>query len=273
MRFLDKVERRLGWLAIPNLIMYIVAGRGIAYMLAMSNPAYPAYLILDPEAVRRGEVWRLVTYLFTPPGGGLFFALIELYFTYLVGKALETVWGAFHFTLYYLVGTIAIALVALFITNSYATPSYLNLSLFLAFATIFPDFTVLLFFILPVKVKYLGLIAAAWLSYVFWMSGFSEKIAITVAFSNYLLFFWPEIILLARRNLSMLTGGRAGRARITVIPMPQPKSIHKCVACGMTEREDPQMDFRVCSCEKCGPDGKEYCMPHLEEHRKETAEA
>ena len=270
MRFLDRIERHFRWIAIPNLIMYIVAGRALAYVLAMANPAYPAYLIMDPEAVRRGEVWRLVTYLFTPPGGGLFFALIELYFTYLIGRALEAIWGAFHFTLYYLVGAIAIALVSLFITNSYATPSYLNLSLFLAFATLFPDFSVLLFFILPIKVKYLGLIAAGYLTFLFWMSGFASKIAITVAFSNYLLFFWPEIIALGRRNLSMLT--RAGKPRITILPILRPHSIHKCTVCGKTEHDDPEIEFRICACEKCG-EGKEYCMPHLREHRGQESEA
>lgn len=266
--WLNGLERKFGRLGVPRLITYVVAGRGLAYLLGMGDPAFPAYLVLDPDAVRRGEAWRIATYVFTPPGGGLFFALIELYFTYLIGDALEAAWGAFRFTLYYLIGALATAAVAFLVTGSPVTPTYLNLSLFLAFATLFPEFTVLLFFILPVKVKYLGWITAGYLTIDFWTTSLTGKAAIFVALGNYLLFFAPQIREWVSGRFhrtgsdlrNALAGERPGGARAS-------RTVHRCAACGRTERDDPALEFRVCTCDECGG-GTEYCMEHLAAHRK-----
>src|SRR5690242_4748602 len=172
MRWLDRLERRFGRFGIPNLIVYIVAGRGLALILSLSRPEFPGFLTLDPAAVRHGEVWRLVTYLFIPPVmtaglfGGVFGALIQLYFTWMIGRILEAAWGEFRFTLYYALGGIATAGAAAILAAP-ATPEFLDLTMFLAFATAFPDFTVLLFFIIPVRMMWLGWLAAAWLGWTF----------------------------------------------------------------------------------------------------------
>lgn len=266
------LERRFPRLGIPHLIAYIVGGRLVALLLTMARPEYPRFLVLDPDAVRQGEVWRLVTYLFLPPElvsgifGGLFGALLQLYFTWLVGQALEQAWGEVRFTIYYALGGVATAAVAVALGMP-ATPDYLDLSLFLAFATMFPDFTVLLFFIIPVRMKWLGWFAFAGLAWTFlFRSGLAGRIAILVAFSNYLLFFWPLLAGLARRA--------PGRARgRPVQPSAAPAGpVHRCTTCGRTERDDPGLEFRWCACARCG-EGLEYCMEHLGAHQGRPADA
>ena len=259
MRWLDRLEQRFGRLGIPNLIFSITAGRALAYVIALRFPAYVDHLVLYPAAVWRGEVWRLATFLFTPPMGGLLVAIVELYFTFLVGSILERYWGDFKFTFYYLFGAVATALVSL-ILRVPLTPSFLNVSLFLAFATLFPDFTVLLFFIIPVKVKYLGWFSAGLMAWAFWASGLSGRMAILAAFGNYLIFFSPGLIDWVRR--------RKPASPASPLPLPEwptAPPTHLCAECGATEHANPDLEFRWCSCPKCG-DGREFCMPHLRGH-------
>ena len=279
MSWLDRLERRFGRLGIPDLITYVIAGRAIAFVVALAHPEYPAFLILDPDAVGRGEVWRLVTYLLTPPQllpgffGGWRGVLLQLYFTWIVGRALEGAWGAFRFTLYYAIGGGATAVAALLINGSPATPDFLDLSLFLAFATVFPEMPILLFLILPVKVKWLGWLSAAGLAWSFLVSGMANRLAILVAFSNYLLFFSAEIMGwmgLRRRDGVPVPFPRATASAIPGVSVPA-SPIHRCASCGRTERDDVSLEFRWCACERCGPDGKEWCMDHLKTHRGDPA--
>lgn len=262
MKLLDALERRFGRLGIPNLILYIVAGRGIAFVLSLSNPGYPSILLLHPERVFAGEVWRVATFVLTPPAllsgffGGPLGALLQLYFTWLIGRALEEAWGSFRFTLFYGLGSLLTALAALFLSPWIATPEFVDLSLFLAFATVFPEFTVLLFFILPVKVKWLGWLSAAGLGLTFLGAPGAIRTAILAALANYLVFFAPAIRL------------RGAQPPGAGFPSAPAGPIHRCAACGKTEREDRELDFRWCMCPRCSPDGKEFCRPHLEEHLK-----
>ncbi len=279
MNWLDRLERRFPRFGIANLVTYIVAGRFLALLLSLARPEYPQFLVLDPWAVRRGEVWRLASYLFLPPEissgffGGVFGALIQLYFTWLIGRTLENTWGAFRFTLYYAIGGVGTALVAVALGTP-ATPDYLDLSLFLAFATVFPDFTVLLFFILPVRMKWLGWLSAVGLLWTFtFRSGLSGRIAILVAFSNYLAFFWPVLIgwfaTAGRRPVAVRSVHDTG-------PAPAPAvaagPVHRCTSCGRTERDDTRLEFRWCKCGRCG-EGLEYCMDHLASHQGKPANA
>jgi len=269
MDVLNRLERRYGRFGIPNLIAYVVGGRAIAFVLAIAHPEYPAFLILDPWAVRHGELWRLVTWIFTPPSllpgffGGPLGAVIQLYFTWWIGRTLEESWGAFRFTLYYLTGAAATAVVALAILPVPATPDYLDVSLFLAFATVFPEVTILLFLVLPVKVKWLGWLSAAGLGWDFLWRGWYGRIAILVAFSNYLLFFWPEIA-----RWTDWRGPSGGRWRVKPPSATTGAPVHRCAKCSRTERDGPGLEFRWCACDRCGPEGREWCMDHLREHRE-----
>jgi membrane associated rhomboid family serine protease len=270
------MERRFGRYGIPNLIMYIVAGRGLAYLLSLKNPDFPNYLVLDPVAVRHGEVWRLFTYVFLPPQSasavftGPLMAIFALYVTFLLGRALEDIWGSFKFTLYYLIGVVATSLVAFLVSRAPVSPYYIDLSLLLAFATVFPEFTFLLFFIIPFKAKWMGWLTGAIQVVAFAFAGLSGKLAIAVSLSNYLLFFWPEV--------SSWVGRLSGKHRQAVIPgaglagawraslaTGSPPPVHRCSVCRKTERDNPELEFRICACPECG-DGREFCMEHLKEH-------
>ena len=159
MRWYDKLERKLGRFAIPNLMLYIVFLNLAVFIITyLTDLNLYFFLILDPASVMNGEIWRLFTYIFIPPETShpLFMGFV-LYLYYLIGNSLEHEWGTFKFNLFYFLGMLGTTLCA-FITGLPVTPHYINLSLFLAFAKIYPDFELLLFFFLPVKVKYLAII-------------------------------------------------------------------------------------------------------------------
>ena len=169
MKLMDKLERKLGRFAIRNLMLYIILGNIAVYLMCMFNSDLVLYLILDPAMVWKGQVWRLVTFLFIPPSVSFtqfFLVAISLYFYYFIGRMLENRWGAFRFNVFYLIGVICTIAMSL-IFNVTGWNSYLNESLFLAFATLFPEMQVLLFFFIPIKVKWMGILTGALLIFQF----------------------------------------------------------------------------------------------------------
>lgn len=197
MDWIDRLERKCRWLKIPHLMLYIVIGNGIVYffdLLFVSRGLLPFsyFLAFSPSLILQGQVWRVITFVFLPPGGTLFLLVIALYFYYFVGTGLESVWGSGRFTIYYLLGIIG-SIIAGCITG-WATAAYLNLSLFFAFAYVFPDMQVLLFFVIPIKMKYLGYINAAYFLYVLIVSPLSSKLAALMAILNFFIFFGPSLI-------------------------------------------------------------------------------
>jgi len=178
---------------------YIVILNAVVYVMEMLFPQSNLYtkLALDPAMVVRGEVWRLITFLFLPPSASPIFIVFTLYFYYLVGSNLENQWGSFRFNLYYLIGVIC-TIAASFISygiSGYGTvgPEHLNLSLFLAFAYLFPYFEVLLFFFIPIKVKYL-----AWANWIFIVisliiNPLPVKLAAIASVVNYFIFFGTDL--------------------------------------------------------------------------------
>src|SRR5258707_380862 len=155
-RLLARLDRRIGRYAIPNLMTYIVVGMGILWLLSTSRPEALDRLELDPYALRRGELWRLPTFVLIPPPSSPVLLMVNLFFMWWVGSSLEQHWGAFKFNVYYFTG-VAGALVAAFMTGA-ASNFWLNdVALLFAFATLFPDVEILVFFILPLKVKWIGL--------------------------------------------------------------------------------------------------------------------
>ncbi len=265
MHWLTRLERRYPDAGIPDLITYVVAVRFLTFMVAQANPAYPAFLAMDPDAVRAGEVWRLVTFIFLPSSGSVFWLLFELLWTRMLGQMLEATWGTFRFTVFYAIGTIMTSAAALFITGETAYPTFLDLSQFLAVATLAPNMVIRVFFILPVEIKWLGLLAALGLGVLFFQPGMTVKALITASLLNYLLFLWSEVVQLPGRFA-------AGIRRRPVSGNWAPPSLkeprHRCVICGTSERDDRDLEFRWCSCPRCKPDGREFCRPHLEEHLK-----
>jgi len=191
----------MGWLAIINLPIYIVSGQALVYLWTMVNPSALNHLILNPYAVlQRGEYWRLFTTLFVGPVGNTTFNFVTnpiitvfyLYLLYIYGEALEHEWGSFGFTLFYLVGaigTMAATFLGAYAAGTYGPGAfYLNLTIFLAFAALNPDFIIQLFFIFPIKIKWLGLFIWVGLVYEFLTSSFVNRVAILAAVGNYFLF-------------------------------------------------------------------------------------
>lgn len=191
--FLDKLDRKFGRYALKNLMTVIVIGTGIVWLLSMlvysrTGVNIAAWLYFDKAAILKGEVWRVISFVFVPETYNPFTFALSLYFYWLIGNSLENTWGSFKFDLFYLCGVVG-AIVSGFITG-YATVDYLHLSLFLAFALLYPDHQLLLFFFLPIKVKWLAIIDLVGLVLLFIFSPWVERIALLVALFNVALFFF-----------------------------------------------------------------------------------
>jgi len=260
-RWLAKFERRFGRYAPKGLTLWIVGLNGLAYLLLYARPDLRWELDLDPAAVARGEVWRVVTFLFLPwqSGGGLGILLtaIALWFLYTVGSALEAQWGSFRFDVYYLLGAIG-TLAASFLVGS-LTNEYVNLSLLLAFATEFPDYEILFMFVLPLKMKWVGLLSAAGVIWALAVGNMHTRAGVLVAMANYLLFFGPELASRLRR---------IPKPSARVSPFgPQPRRVRVCARCGRSSSDDPSLEFRLCDCaERCHGKLTEYCIDHARAH-------
>mgnify|MGYP000862497088 CR=1 FL=1 len=194
MRFLDKLERKFGRYAVKNLMTYIVIGNLavfiLEYLMPSLNISYKLALI--PYYISKGQLWRLVTYIFIPPQSSIIFIFFALYFYYIIGNTLESLWGSFRLNVYYLVGMIGTT-IAGYLTG-YSDSTHLNLSLFLAFAYLFPDHEILLFFILPVKIKYIAWLNWAFIAFRVIFGSLGQKIVAIVSVLNFLLFFGQDII-------------------------------------------------------------------------------
>jgi hypothetical protein len=259
-RLLARLERRLGRHAIPNLITYIVGGMALVWVLAALRPEFIGRLDLDMRAVRHGEVWRLITFLFIPPPSQPIWLLINLYFTWWVGSGLEDKWGAFKFNAYYFVGVVSTVIAAL--VAGPTTNTWLDASLFLAFATVFPDVTILLFFVLPIRVKWLGILAALGMAYAAATGDGSVRAPIVAALVNYVLFFGEHWVG-ASKGRVLQARQQTRRAEFSSAPPPT-FGQRTCAICGA--REVDGADIRVCSCDKCGGSQRTLCLEHARTH-------
>lgn len=188
---LYRLEYKYGRYAIHNLMIYICTTMLAVYFLQyMLGLPIVQNIMLVRAGLFRGQIWRLITFVFVPPGSSPFWLLISLYFYYTIGSALEQHWGAFKFNMYYLSGILFAIVAALF--TGFGDVQYLNLSLFLAFAQLFPDTEFMLFFILPVKAKYLAWLDWALFGFQFLFGGISTKVTVLFAVGNFLLFFGRE---------------------------------------------------------------------------------
>ncbi|MBE6611811.1 MAG: hypothetical protein E7632_04915 [Ruminococcaceae bacterium] len=194
---LDKLEKKCGWLAIRNLMLILVGAMAIVFimdrmLMPMTGVSLAYTLNFDRAAILSGQVWRIFTFLFLPPEYNLLFLVILLYLYYLIGTTLENQWGAFGFTVYYLLGVVG-AIISGFITG-YATNEYLNLSLMFAFAMLNPNFELLLFFFIPVKMKWLALIDAVGFVLLFVLESWAGRLSLIFAVINVFIFFTPHFI-------------------------------------------------------------------------------
>ena len=252
MNVLDKLERRFGFIAIPGLIRIVVAFNALVFLLVYLNPDFKFVLDLNPSRIMQGQVWRLFTYIFLPQTFSPWWIIFVLWFLWFIGEGLEQAWGAFRLTLYFFVGMIGTTVAAFFFGSNFSN-SMLTAGLFFAFATFYPNEVIYIFFILPVKVKWVACAMAAFLLYGFVVSSNSYRAALLVALSNYVIFFGPGFVGQVRQRHEAT--GR--RRRFAESARTETEPLHRCAVCGATESSDPSLDFRVAS------DGEEYCLSHL----------
>ena len=262
------------------------------------NPGFFTYLYLNPyEIIHHFQIWRLLTWLIVPPDSFDFWTLLMLYFYYSIGTSLERTWGTYRYNVYIFSGILFTAVGAFILygvssllgvqslglwttVNGYITyPTmfstyYVNMSIFLAYAATFPDYEVLLFFILPIKVKFLGIIYGAMLVYQF-IVGYGTSSAlfyynlgirfvITAYLLNFVVFFFTSRRMV-RRGPIRITRQQAAKQQSFRHEAKKSGSItrHKCAVCGRTDETNPELEFRFCS--KCNGN-YEYCQDHLFTH-------
>ena len=271
MHWINALERRLGHLAIPGLLRIVVAFNLLTYLLiklqpaTASHPGFASYLELRSDLILSGQIWRLFTYAFIPPviiGSAFEYIFIFMYlnFLWLVGESLEQAWGSFRLNAYYLLGIVGTTLAALLFGALQVTGTYLNLTLLFAFATLFPDYPVLFMFVIPIKVKWVALLSAGYMLISLLAATASEKVAITISLTNYIIFFGPLWYRHMRER-----GRHAERQQQFQMAQhtEEDETLHQCKVCGRTEASSPELEFRVAS------DGEEYCEDHLPSRQRE----
>lgn len=289
MRFLRKLERKIGKYAIPNLSLYLVIGYVFGYALMIVNANLADWLTLNPYLILHGQVWRIFTWIILPPSGLSIWTIIMLFFYYSVGTSLERTWGTFFYNVYIFMGII-LTLIGSFILMglSYVpalelnawriglgdseyflrlaysfTSYYVNMSIMLAFAATFPDAMVYLMGIIPLKMKWLGVAYGVMLVVEFLQSDIIGKVVIGTSLLNFVVFF-----MLTRRGLGMRVSPKQVKRRHDYnreIKKARPVSVakHKCAICGRNSEDNPETEFRFCS--KCNGN-YEYCQEHLFTH-------
>lgn len=305
---INKLERKIGRYAIPRLPLYMIICYAVGYMMQMVNGNVIYALSLNPYAIMHGQVWRLFTWVLIPPSeGNVFFLLITLYFYYSLGTTLERMWGSFHFNFYIFSGMLYTVIAAfliygyfvifypgLMVTDASATMGYnsffagisvvlfstyyINMSIFLAFAAMFPNVQVMLFFVLPIKVKVLGIIYVLLMIYgalqYYIMYGSSglvftiiQLIVIFASLLNFILFFaMTRSTIGVKRQARTAAQKKAAeeyKRRVNSMRPSSRVSKHKCAVCERTSDTNPELEFRFCS--KCSGN-YEYCQDHLFRH-------
>lgn len=198
---LRRLEKKYGKYAVKGLMLYIVGTMLLLYMaqivtvLMNIKGSILSFLNFDRSLILHGQVWRLITFIFIPPDVSPIFVAFELYFCWLFGTTLENRWGSFRFNVYYLIGTVG-AIIGGLITGT-ASNSFLNMSLLIAFAMVCPDYRILLFFFIPIKMKWIALADAAFLILMLIFGSFGTRIMIVLSFANLLLFFGRDMYLYA----------------------------------------------------------------------------
>jgi len=268
MKLINKLERSLGRFAIPHLISYVIGAYAIGLVLYYVAPQFLAYLTLEPYYIFKGQVWRLLSWIFIPSETSIL-SLIMLVFYYQIGKQLELYWGTFRFNLYMWEGVLFtdIGAIILYMIVGNGLPlswffstHYINLSLFLAFAVCFPNMEILLYFIIPVKMKWLAVVYALITFYECLALGWIARTAIIASVLNFIIFY------LSTKDYRQYAPHEVRRKRQFRQQMHQSeqRTKHKCAVCGRTEKDGDDLQFRFCS--KC--DGNhEYCQDHLFTHQ------
>ena len=268
---------------IPNLMMYISLGCALVYLMTQisQNALLYSLLVFDRGAILQGQVWRLITYPLTFYNSNLLLMAVALFCYYSLGRAMENIWGTLRFNLFYFCGIVMMDIWCM-IFGGRADVTYLNLSLFLSYATMFPDSQFLLFFIIPIKAWIFALVDLLLVVYSLLADPFPYNFFSVISLANYFLFFGSDVLNVLpmswRMNARRLFKKKAyapKQEKPKVIPFPHagsyeattatPKApyTHKCTICGRTDVSNPELEFRYCS--RCS--GYHcYCEDHINSH-------
>jgi len=268
---------------IPSLMLYISLGSALVYIMGMIDNNHILYSILcfDKEAILHGQIWRLFTYALTYGYGSnnMLFVAIGLLCYYSLGRTMENIWGTLRFNLFYLTGLLLMDVYCL-IFDGWADVSYLNMSLFLGYATLYPNAQFLFLFIIPVRAWIFAVIDIAIVLIDLFIYPFPYNLFPVVALLNYFLFFGKDVLNViplswranarrAARKANPVNSGsktipfpNAGSYEASTAKVKAPYT-HRCTVCGRTDISDPQLEFRYCSRCKgyhC------YCEDHISNH-------
>lgn len=269
---MSNFEKKFGKYAVRNISLVLIMCYVVGYIIQAVNNRFLAYLTLDPYSVLHGQVWRIFTWILVPPSMLDPFTIIMLLFYYNIGTSLERTWGTYRYNVYLLSGMLftvvgsfaglglSYLIPGLSMNSGYFSTYYINMSIFLAFAATFPNMQVLLMFIFPIKVKWLGILYGLVLVYDFlFRSNPVIQIAIASSLLNFVIFF-----VTSRSHIHMSPKQMKRRAEFRQdIRRNSKVTRHKCAVCGQTEEDDPDLEFRFCS--KCNGN-YEYCQNHLFTH-------
>ena len=319
MKFLSKLERRFGRYAIHNLPLILILFQVIGYTLQAAMPKMLAWLCFDPSLICSGQIWRLFTWVLMPPSGLSIFTVIMLMFYYWIARTLAGTWGDFYFNVFIFGGMLLTdvgmmiaypiflslgsytAMMNIGLMSLYVTTYYIQTSILLAFAFTYPDAQVLLYFVIPIKMSWLGIFYGIMLIYDFYRVGFATpRLVMLLSVANFLVYFFSTRNLkrfspkeINRRAQFRKAAGQGGRTfgmpggRRTGGPSAGSSGSvrtgstnrrstsehtkiypggarHRCTICGRTELDDDRLEFRFCS--KC-EGNYEYCQDHLFTHQ------
>lgn len=274
MNFLNKMERKFGKYAIHNLTFWLIGFYVLGYIIEFTMPNVLGMLTLEPYYIMQGQVWRLVSWILIPPSTNIIFMIFMLMCYYFIGISIEHVIGTFRYNVYLIGGMIistisAMALYGIYYlvvgkvllgVGSYFSTNYINMSLFLTFAVLFPNVQFQLYFLIPIKAKWMGIIEFVWAAFSFISGNLAQKTAIVASLANFLIFY------LSTRNYHKVSPKEIHRKQVYRQQMRQPQGVtrHKCAICGRTEKDGEDLEFRFCS--KC-EGNYEYCQDHLFTHQ------
>lgn len=257
------LNRFLEAVAIPHLALYLVVGQAIVFLLLRARPEVLEALPLVPALVLRGEWWRLFAFVAMPPSMDIFWNFMGWMMLYFVGNALDGHWGTVKYNLFVFTGWFLTCAAGFAFGAPFVVSFYFLLSAFLAFAFIAPDLEMMVFFVLPVKVKWLALAQWLWFAHDFVRGPAGIRFSVGAAVLTFLIFFWDDILLRVRGQGRRLTQVQRSRSEATDEPR------HTCLICGKNNNTHPDLDFRYCS--KCA-DEKCYCPDHIRNHEHVLAD-
>ena len=267
MRLIDRFCYKHPNFGIPNLMRYLTIANVVFWILGTANSVLLSYLRFDAGLIMQGQIWRLITFMVYPPSMGLL-AFLVFYFYYWTGTALEQVWGTAQFNIYLLIGwalTVIYGFLVYFIGGLRISidAQYLYLSMFFSYAALFPDQTVLLFFFIPIKMKYMAIIDAVYFLAAVITNPFPVNLLPVVAVLNFFIFFSGTLLQRIPKKASQSTINFRKASQKIRREEREKLYHHKCAVCGRTDTDYPGLEFRYCS--RCA--GYHcFCSDHINNH-------